>query len=325
MASLDFTGSFVYEQDGNSLNYQRGSFDDTDGVLTDSNMDGVFEAGEPIFEDGNTDPVGTFKGTYTDPNGNVFVVVETVPSTGPNTGQWKIYAPEGADELPPKTIDEEDLDEGDYIVPCFVAGTLIQTDLGKRPVEDLKPGDLVQTMDHGFQPIRWIGSRKLDAVDLALKPTLLPICIRAGALKKNVPSRDLLVSPQHRVLLSGWREELLFGEQYVLAAAKHLVNGETIYQHQTIEVEYFHMLFDQHEIVLAEDAHSESFHPRAYVIDKMAKETRNEIFEIFPELRDNASEYGPTVQPTLKKYECMMLQTSKNRLHIGLDEATFQK
>ncbi len=323
MASFDFIGSFLYEQDGNSLNYQRGSFDDTDGVLTDSDNDGVFVVGEEMFEDGNL--VGTFKGTFTDDGGNVFVVVETVPSSGANTGEWKIYAPEGADDVPPKTIGEDDLDDSDYIVPCFVAGTLIQTDLGKRPIEDLKPGDLVQTMDHGFQPIRWIGSRKLDAVDLALKPTLLPICIRAGALGKNVPSRDLIVSPQHRVLLSGWREELLFGEQYVLAAAKHLVNGETIYQHQTTEVEYFHMLFDQHEIVLAENAHSESFHPGDYIIDKMDKNTRNEIFEIFPELRDNASAYGPTVQPTLKQYECMMLQTSNNRLHIGLDEATFQK
>ncbi len=305
MASLDFVASFLYEQDGKSLNYQRGSFDDTDGVLTDSNNDGVFQVREPIFEDGNL--IGTFIGTYTDDGGNVFVVVETVPSTGPNTGQWKIYAPEGADELPPNTIGEDDLDDSDYIIPCFVAGTLIQTDLGKRPVEDLKPGDLVQTMDRGFQPIRWVGSRKLDAVDLALKPTLLPICIRAGALYKNVPSRDLLVSPQHRVLLSGWREELLFGEECVLAAAKHLVNGNTIYQHQTTEVEYFHMLFDQHEIVLAEDAHSESFHPGSYVIDKMEKETRNEIFEIFPELRDNASEYGPTARRTLKQYECILL------------------
>ncbi len=306
MASLDFTGSFVYEQDGNSLNYQRGSFDDTDGVLTDSNSDGVFEVGEPIFEDGTF--IGTFNGTYTDADGNVFVVVETAPSTGPNTGEWKVYAPEGAEELPPKTIDEEDLDQGDYIVPCFAAGTLIQTDTNKRPIEDLKPGDLVQTQNHGLQPIRWIGSRKLNAVELALNPNLLPICVCAGALGKNIPSRDLLVSPQHRMLISGWQEELLFGEQYLLAAAKHLVNGDTIYQHQTTEVEYFHMLFDQHEIVLAEDAPSESFHPGDYLIDRMAKETREEIFELFPEIQTKSREYGPTVQPTLKQYECILLQ-----------------
>ncbi len=307
MASLDFTSSYIFNQAGNSLNYQQGSFDPTDGILTDSELDGVFEFGEEMFEDGQS--IGTFNGTFTDGDGNTWIVVQVVPAGGASTGgSWKVYTPEGVVAVPPNIIGDDDLDKGDYIVPCFVAGTLIQTDLGKRPIEDLRPGDLVQTQNHGLQPVRWIGSRKLNAVELALNPKLLPICICAGALGKNAPSRDLLVSPQHRMLISGWQEELLFGEQYVLAAAKHLVNGDTIYQLRTTEVEYFHMLFDQHEIVLAEDAPSESFHPGDYLIDRMAKETQDEIFEIFPEIQTNSGEYGPTVQPTLKQYECILLQ-----------------
>ncbi|WP_171134920.1 Hint domain-containing protein [Ruegeria sp. HKCCD7221] len=312
MASLDFTSSFIYEEAGFSANYKQGSTDPTDGVLSDDGSNNAFEFGEQLFENGSL--IGTFAGTFT-VGGSTWIVVETVPSTGPNTGQWKVYTPEGVVDIPPGTINEGDLDRGDYIVPCFVAGTLIQTDVNKRPVEELNPGDLVLTADHGLQPIRWIGSRKLDAIDLALNPKLLPICISQGALGNNVPSRDLFVSPQHRMVISGWQEELLFGDHCFLAAAKHLVNGDTIYKCSITEVKYYHILFDQHEIIVAEDALSESFHPGDYVVDGMAEETRNEIFEIFPDLRNNVGKFGQTSRPTLKRFECMLLQATKSRLH----------
>ena len=84
-------------------------------------------------------------------------------------------------------------------VPCFTRGTLIKTDQGERPIEELAAGDMVLTMDHGYQPIRWIGSSKRAATgDLA------PILIRKGALGND---RDLRVSPQHRMLLQGWQAE----------------------------------------------------------------------------------------------------------------------
>lgn len=309
MASLNYTSSYVYRESGNSSNYREGSFDPTDGVLTDNGNDNVYMFGELMFDNGSG--IGTFNGTFTNSNGT-WIVVQTAPPTGPNTGRWSVFSTEGNTGPPPNIIRESELDRGDYVT-CFVAGTLIETDAGKRRVEDLQTGDLVLTESRGLQPIRWIGSRKLDAVDLAARPEFLPICIRAGALDKNVPARDLLVSPQHRMLLCGWQEELVFGEQSVLVAAKHLVNGKTIQQVQATEVEYFHILFDQHEMIFAEDACTESFHPGAYAIDGMAKNTREEIFGLFPELRNDVLEYGPTVRPTLKKFEYMALQAMSGR------------
>ena len=127
---------------------------------------------------------------------------------------------------------------------CFTRGTLIKTDQGERPIEELAAGDMVLTMDHGYQPIRWIGSSKRAATgDLA------PILIRKGALGND---RDLRVSPQHRMLLQGWQAELLFGELEVLATAKSLLNDHSILRDEGGEVEYFHMLFDTHEIIYAE-------------------------------------------------------------------------
>jgi len=186
---------------------------------------------------------------------------------------------------------------------CFVSGTFIKTQSGERPVEELSAGDMVLTMDHGYQPIRWIGSSKRPATgDLA------PILIRKGALGNT---RDLRVSPQHRMLLSGWQAEVLFGEREVLATAKSLVNDYSILREEGGEVEYFHMLFDTHEIVYAEGAPSESFHPGAEGWKALDMPTRNEILELFPQLANgNFDSYGPSARASLKYKEGSLLSHS---------------
>lgn len=180
-------------------------------------------------------------------------------------------------------------------VTCFVAGTLITTPDGDVSIESLKAGDLVQTMDHGAQTIRWIGSTTVPATGKSA-----PVVISKGALGND---RELAVSPQHRMLLSGWKAELMFGEAEVLCAATHLVNGDTIYRREGGEVEYFHILFDSHEIVFAQGTPSESFHPGEQGFGNMAEETREEIFELFPELRNDLTSYGPTTRASLKGFE----------------------
>ncbi|MEM7243669.1 MAG: Hint domain-containing protein, partial [Pseudomonadota bacterium] len=138
-------------------------------------------------------------------------------------------------------------------VICFTRGTLIDTDKGAVLVEDLEEGMMVRTRDNGFQRIRWVGSTKRTG-----KGKMAPIRIAAGTLGNT---RDLRVSPQHRMLLEGWQAELLYGEAEVLASAKSLVNDQTIRIEECDEVEYFHILFDTHEVIFAEGAPSESFHP----------------------------------------------------------------
>src|SRR5690606_23050660 len=81
-------------------------------------------------------------------------------------------------------------------IVCFTRGTLIDCADGARPVETLRVGDLVQTLDRGLQPIRWIASRRLGA-ELAAQPRLCPIRIRKGALGPGMPAADLPAAPQH--------------------------------------------------------------------------------------------------------------------------------
>ncbi|SPH17457.1 Bifunctional hemolysin/adenylate cyclase [Defluviimonas aquaemixtae] len=185
-------------------------------------------------------------------------------------------------------------------IPCFTRGTVIRTPNGDIAIEDLRVGDLVTTADHGDQPVRWIGSRKVAAIG-----KLAPVLIASGALDNT---RDLFVSQQHRMLLGNWRSQLLFGEDEVLVAAKHLVDGRAIRVIEGSEVEYFHILFDCHEIVYAEGAPTESFYPSDDGVLCLEKDTQDELFELFPGLSSlGTTAYGPVARRSLKAFEAALM------------------
>lgn len=163
-------------------------------------------------------------------------------------------------------------------VVCLTRGTLIDTPDGPKYIETLREGDLVNTLDAGPQEIRWIGSRSVPA-----KGNLAPVRIRAGALG-NI--RDMKVSPNHRMLIRGPKAEMLFGERDVLVAAKHLVNDETIRVEEGGWVDYFHMLFDDHQIIFAEACPTESLFPGEQALDSVDAAARAEILTLFPELAE---------------------------------------
>ncbi len=165
---------------------------------------------------------------------------------------------------------------------CFTYGTLIDTPDGPRPIEDLVAGDLVTTLDNGSRPLRWVGARAVAPAEMLLRPELRPVCFETGAVGN---SRRLLVSPQHRMLLNDWRAQVYFGEDHVLIAAKAMVNGKTIRQVMPEHgVVYCHLLFDRHEVILAEGALSESFHPGEIGLGALGEAQRREIEALFPTL-----------------------------------------
>jgi len=184
-------------------------------------------------------------------------------------------------------------------VVCFTRGTLIHTARGRVLVEDIEPGERIQTRDNGVQVVRWAGSRNVEAIG-----KFAPILIREGFLDNE---RDLLVSPQHRMLLQGWRTELYIGESEALAAARMLVNGEGVVQREGGMVEYFHILFDRHEIILAENCWSESFQPGQMAIDALGDASRRELFALFPALRTHgAGSYSADARRSLKAHEAAL-------------------
>lgn len=195
------------------------------------------------------------------------------------------------------------------ILICVNRGTLIETEGGPSKVEDLGIGDFVKTLDSGLQPICWIGSRRISGYEIARDPSLRPIRITAGALGDETPSRDLLVSPQHRILLSDWRAEYYFAEQSVLAPAKGLLNDHSILiESNPGTVEYFHILFDNHQIIFTEGALSESFHPGPYSMREIDSDARCELLSLFPDLEDEKTGYGPAARLALKPKEALLFR-----------------
>lgn len=194
-------------------------------------------------------------------------------------------------------------------VPCFTADSLIKTLRGEVRAADIRRGDMVLTRDAGYQPVRWTGQRHLTLTQLRANPQLRPVTIVAGALGKNQPERDLMVSPQHRLLVGNSDTQLWLGIDEALATALHLTCLPGVRQAMPkAGVTYVHLMFDHHQIICGDGAWSESFQPGAFVLAHMGQAQRDELFAIFPELRAQRSdERYPAARVTLKAHEARIL------------------
>lgn len=190
-------------------------------------------------------------------------------------------------------------------VTCFVAGTLIATPEGEIPVQDLRVGDLAQTKDHGAQKIRWIGHSHVSKERLKQQPNLRPVCIKSGALSVNDPARDLLVSQQHRMLLSDPMFDLHYGANAFLVKAKDIShsyeNAFVVMPDQAVD--YFHLFFDQHQIIFANNSPSESFFPGKDALKSLDPAQRDELLALFPQFETSAAQYPVQSFGTLKSWE----------------------
>lgn len=171
-------------------------------------------------------------------------------------------------------------------VTCFASGTVILTARGAVTVEELRVGDHVLTRDSGYKSVRWIGSRRLSRGELLVLPRLRPVRIAAGALGHGLPTADLIVSPHHRILIVSEIASRMFGEREVLVPAKDLVGNPGIRVLEgSADVTYWHFLLDGHHLVNSNGAVTESLYTGAQALRALPPQSRQEIFEIFPELR----------------------------------------
>lgn len=167
----------------------------------------------------------------------------------------------------------------------YLAGTNVATSRGAVRIEDLKAGDIVHTRDNGSKPIQWVGHRCFEREDLMSNPRLRPIRIQARALGHGLPERDLLVSPQQRLLLRSEITSQMFGTEEILIPAFRLCDLPGVYVDRGAEALHFaHILFDQHEIIFAEGAPAESLFLGSEALKSLSPDAREEIFTIFPEL-----------------------------------------
>ncbi len=196
----------------------------------------------------------------------------------------------------------------DRVVPCFTPGTAIATPKGEVAVEALKPGDRVLTRDNGIQTISWVGTKRLDFAQLKAAPQLRPIKIKAGALGDNMPERDMLVSPSHRMLIVSHQAELYFSQSEVLVAAQHMLAMDGVEVSEQPYITYIHIMCENHEIVLSDGAWSESFQPADITLKGFDSDQREELFALFPELEtpDGIAAYR-AARRTLGRREAKLL------------------
>lgn len=169
-------------------------------------------------------------------------------------------------------------------MPCFTSGIMVMTPGGEIGVGDLVSGSRVVTRDNGIQSVEWVGRITVDFAGLSASPHLKPVLIQQGSLGPGLPERDMLVSPNHRVLVGSDRPVQFYDGAEMLVAAKNLVDGRTIRQVDMLGVTYIHFLFARHEVVLANGAWTESFHPGDRSLGAVGNAQRVELDELFPGL-----------------------------------------
>lgn len=217
--------------------------------------------------------------------GYYLVFIDTVPTPGVTY------------ELTGNITDARDIPHADLggEVVCFAAGTMVETATGLRAIETLEAGDLVRTRDAGMQPLRWVGCSHAVA-----QGKLAPIVIRKGAIGNT---SDLVVSPQHAVLVEDWRAAVYFGHDDVLVRAVDLLKHDGVYVRPGGIVRYYHLLFDAHHLVRASGIWSESLFPGEVTCRTIAPDARAEIETLFPNLKG----YGPKSARCLRKFEAVCL------------------
>ena len=235
----------------------------------------------PITVNGTTYPAGSqveLEFAFTTTSGETFWVIridgDNVGISGPTLPQpGTTYTVNGSTDSVSTPVSA---------VPCFLKGTKIKTPEGEVAVEDLKVGDMVMTLDHGAQPIRWITGNPVPEHELKVKPNLRPIRIRAGALGTNQPARDLIVSPQHRILLRSKIAIRMFETDEVLVPAKKLLEAEGIEIAQDVSpVWYFHFICDNHEVIEADGAFAETLYLGSETVKSIGRDALEEITAIF--------------------------------------------
>ncbi len=194
-------------------------------------------------------------------------------------------------------------------VICFVSGTMIETEDGPKPVEEVAEGTRVQTVDNGCQEVLWTARRRITGARLYAMPNLAPVRLQSDALGVEIPDAPLLVSPDHRILVRGPAAEALFNAPEVLVAARDLVNDRDILVERGLrQLTYHHLLMEQHQIVLANGVAAESFHPASAALATMGEDDRGRLFDRMPALQEDVQAYGGYARRMLRQSEAAILR-----------------
>jgi hypothetical protein len=192
-------------------------------------------------------------------------------------------------------------------IVCYAPGTMIDTPGGPKPIETLVPNDLVMTLDHGPQPIRWTRSSQHPLEDA--KADAKPVLIKMGALGANLPAHDLIVSPQHRILVggAGQLEQIFLGEAF--APAKSLTKVPGIrHMKGKAKITWIHFACERHEVVIANGCRSESLLLGPMALMGLRAQELRKLCKLYPNGDRQSGLNGSPARP------CLSVGDVKNQL-----------
>lgn len=185
-------------------------------------------------------------------------------------------------------------------VPCFGPGTHLMTTEGEVPVDWIAKGDRLLTRDSGAQPVLWVGRYRISAETARADAAVWPFRIEAGALGPGHPSHPTVLSPQHRVLLSGYDIELHTGTDEALAPVKHLEGGglfAPLWPER--DLVYTHVLLERHEVIMANGMWVESL----FLSEHMAEGLRSQLPPALRARPEVIRGHAHTARLCLKRHE----------------------
>lgn len=304
------------------INELNETYDSDNGVLTIDGVDYVIylvtptNSSNPVTVTYN-DGASTIDLTGDDYRSQVaFIIAEPI---GGGSTRWFMAVDDSVGDLPGITsIQTRNLDwnpSGDdvkitlhsdnNITVCFAAGTLIETETGPRPAEEIRPGCRLLTLDRGPRPVLWRHTQTLHFAPGG-DPRQRPVRIQRGALGPGIPERTLLVSPQHRMLVASKISARLLGAPEVLVPAVRLVGLAGIARDETTQaVTYVHLYLGSHEVILAEGAPSESLLPEREALRALPPAARRELTALARDPVRAARpivEFGPILRELLRRH-----------------------
>lgn len=190
----------------------------------------------------------------------------------------------------------------------LVRGSVVTTQNGPVPVEDLEPGMMIATSDHGYLPLAWIGSYDLTPREAQNSERVRLFRVTADSFGLAKPGHDLMLGPASHILMRHAGCEKLFGIDMAYAPIRGFEDGQTVIATRPMSpVSVFNLAFDRQACFFANELEVESFHPAAFAETLLDLELREAIIRLFPQARSLDS-FGPAKIDRLSQTELQTLR-----------------
>jgi len=178
---------------------------------------------------------------------------------------------------------------------AFTHGSLIHTTEGQIAVEDLQPGDMVQTSTGEPAKLVWIGSSNFEPAQAGRRTPL--IRIMTDSFGQSRPSGFLTVGPGARILQTPPDLRGIADGRQLLTPAKRFVDGVNVIEVvPPTPVRLFHICLSRHAAINVGGIEMETFHPGAQAPREVTYSIRDKFLSLFPRI-GHLTDFGPLAHP----------------------------